>query len=54
MIEYYSSRPTFRSIDGMQTPEQVRESLVSAAASALGLPPGQLRSLVAKKLGAQA
>ena len=54
MIEYYSSRPTFRSIDGMQTPEQVRESLVSAVASALELPPGQLRSLVAKKLGAQA
>ena len=28
MIEYYSSRPTFRVIDGMQTPEQVREALV--------------------------
>jgi adenylate kinase len=54
MIEYYSSRPTFRRIDGLQTPEQVREALVSAAASALGLPASQLRSLVAKKLGAQA
>jgi adenylate kinase len=54
MIEYYSSRPTFRSIDGLQTPEQVRESLVSAVASALGLPASQLRTLVAKKLGAQA
>ena len=50
MIEYYSSRPTFRSIDGMQTPEQVRESLVKAVASALGMPPSQLRTLVAKKL----
>jgi adenylate kinase len=50
MIEYYSSRPTFRSIDGLQTPEQVREALVSSVASALGLPAAQLRSLVAKKL----
>ena len=50
MIEYYSSRPTFRAIDGMQTPEQVREALVSAVASALGMPAAQLRTLVAKKL----
>ena len=50
MIEYYSARPTFRRIDGMQTPEQVREALVSAVASALGLPAAQLQSLVAKKL----
>ena len=50
MIEYYSSRPTFRAIDGMQTPEQVREALVKAAASALGMPASQLRTLVAKKL----
>src|SRR5689334_15671916 len=50
MIDYYQSRPTFRAIDGMQTPEQVREALVSAVASALGLPPAQLRSMVAKKL----
>jgi len=38
MIEYYSARPTFRVIDGMQSPEQVREALVSAVASALGRP----------------
>jgi adenylate kinase len=50
MIEYYSSRPTFRAIDGLQTPEQVREAMVKAVASALGLPATQLRSLVAKKL----
>ena len=50
MIEYYSSRPTFRSIDGMQTPEQVRESVVKAVASALGLPASQLRTLVSRKL----
>jgi adenylate kinase len=50
MIDYYSARPTFRQIDGLQTPEQVREALVSAVASALDLPAAQLRSLVAKKL----
>jgi adenylate kinase len=49
MIDYYKSRPTFRVIDGMQTPEQVREALVSAVASALGTPASQLRSLVMKK-----
>ena len=51
MIDYYSARPTFRRIDGLQTPEQVREALVSAVASALGLPASQLQSMVAKKLG---
>jgi adenylate kinase len=50
MIDYYSSRPTFRRIDGMQTPEQVREALVSAVSSALGMPAAQLQSMVAKKL----
>jgi adenylate kinase len=50
VIDFYSSRPTFRTIDGKQTPEQVREALVSAVASALGTPASQLRSLVMKKL----
>ena len=50
MIDYYKSRPTFRVIDGLQTPEQVREALVSAVASALGTPASQLRTLVMKKL----
>jgi adenylate kinase len=54
MIEYYSARPTFRRIDGLQTPEQVRESLVSAVASALGMPASQLQGMVAKKLGGEA
>jgi adenylate kinase len=50
MIDFYSSRPTFRVIDGQQTPDQVREALVSAVASALGLPAAQLRSVVEKTL----
>lgn len=54
MIDFYSSRPTFRTIDGMQTPEKVREALVSSVASALGMPASQLKTLVAQKRGAQA
>ena len=54
MIDYYSARPTYRAIDGLQTPEQVRDALVSAVASALGMPAAQLKSLTGKKLGAQA
>ena len=50
MIDYYKSRPTFRVIDGLQTPEQVREALVTAVASALEMPASQLRTLVQKKL----
>jgi len=50
MIDFYKPRPTFRAIDGLQTPEQVREALVSAVASALGMQASQLQSLVAKKL----
>ncbi len=53
MIEYYSERPTFRVIDGLQSPEQVREALVGAVASALGRPVLELRTL-AKSVGAQA
>ena len=51
MIEYYSARPTFRAIDGVQPPEQVAEALVAAVASAVGMPAAQLRSLAAKNAG---
>ena len=40
MIQYYGARPTFRSIDGLRTPEQVREAIeaaVSEVAAAVGL-----------------
>lgn len=50
VIDFYQSRPTFRVIDGKQTPEQVREAMVAAAASALDMPASQLRSMVMKKL----
>ena len=53
MIEYYSARPTFHVIDGLQSPEQVREALVGAVASALGRPVAQLRTL-AKTVGGEA
>lgn len=45
MIEYYSARPTYRAIDGKQSPEQVREALVAAVASALGRQPHELAAM---------
>ena len=54
VIDYYSSRPTFRSIDGKQAPEHVREAVVSSVAAALGKPATELRALAARKLGARA
>jgi adenylate kinase len=42
IVQYYGGRPTFRSINGAQTPEQVREALMRAVAeivAASGLPP---------------
>lgn len=36
MSAFYSSRPTYRRIDGAQTPERVRDALVAAVSSALG------------------
>ena len=53
MIDYYSARPTFRVIDGLQSPERVREALVGAVTSALGRPVSELRAL-ANNAGAQA
>jgi adenylate kinase len=38
MIAHYQSRPTYRVVNGAQTPERVREELVAAVASALGRP----------------
>lgn len=51
MIEYYSARPTYRAIDGKQSPEQVREALVAAVASALGRQPHELTPQAKKKVG---
>lgn len=50
MIDYYSARPTFRRVNGMQPPEQVCEAVVAAVASALGTQAGQLRSMAEAKL----
>lgn len=42
MITHYKRRPTYRTVFGDQPPERVRESLVTAVASALGRPPGDV------------
>jgi adenylate kinase len=44
MIAYYGSRPGFRSIDGAQSPEKVRQALIAAVlqvAAAVGLSPAR-------------
>jgi adenylate kinase len=38
MIAHYQSRPTYRVVNGAQSPERVREAVVAAVASALGRP----------------
>ena len=45
VIDYYNARPTFRAIDGAQSPEQVRQMLVTtitalAASAGVVVPPG--------------
>jgi adenylate kinase len=42
MIAFYQGRPTYRIVDGAQSPEQVRDDLVAAVASALGRPAADL------------
>jgi adenylate kinase len=36
MIAHYHERPTYRVVDGAQSPEKVRDALVAAVASAMG------------------
>ena len=43
MIAYYHTRPTYRAVNGAQTPERVRDALVSAVAAALGKPAAELK-----------
>lgn len=38
MIAHYQARPTYRVVNGAQSPEQVREAVIAAVASALGQP----------------
>jgi adenylate kinase len=42
LIAYYHKRPTYRTVNGEQAPERVRDALMTAVASALGRPPGDL------------
>jgi adenylate kinase len=42
VIAHYSGQPTYRAIDGRQSPEQVRQQLIEALASALGCRPNEL------------
>jgi len=44
MIAFYHTRPTYRSVNGAQAPERVRDALVTAVASALGKPAADLKA----------
>ena len=46
MIAFYSTRPTYRAVDGAQAPERVRDALIGAVASALGKPATELQTVV--------
>ena len=44
MIAFYHTRPTYRAVDGAQTPERVRDALSAAVSSALGRPAGEFEA----------
>lgn len=45
MIAFYHGRPTYRAVDGAQSPERVRDALVAAVSSVLGNPASELTRL---------
>lgn len=49
MIAHYHTRPTYRVVNGAQSPERVRDALVAAVASALGKPAAELARVVASR-----
>jgi len=49
MIAFYHTRPTYRAVDGAQSPDRVREALVAAVRSALGEPAAQLEGVSAAR-----
>jgi adenylate kinase len=49
MIAFYHTRPTYRSVDGAQPPERVRDALVTAVASALGKPAAELKTVAVRR-----
>lgn len=49
MSVFYSTRPTYRVVNGAEPPERVREALVAAVASALGWPTAKLANFVAAR-----
>ena len=47
LVEYYQGRPTFRVVNGAQTPDRVRDALSAAVSSALGTPAAGQKSATA-------
>jgi hypothetical protein len=49
MVTFYHARPTYRAVNGAQSPERVREALIGAVASALGKPAAELETVHATR-----
>jgi adenylate kinase len=49
MVTFYQARPTYRAVNGAQSPERVREALIGAVASALGKPAAELQAVDATR-----
>jgi adenylate kinase len=54
MIAHYHTRPTYRVVNGAQSPERVREALVTAVASALGKPAAEISRIGESRPGSNA
>lgn len=54
MIAFYKTRPTYRVVNGDESPERVREALAAAVASALGKPATEVSRVQASRPGSNA
>ena len=54
MIAYYQARPTYKTVDGLQEPERVRQALVTAVADVLGKPAAELARVNLARPGSNA
>jgi adenylate kinase len=54
MIAFYQTRPTYRAVNGAQTPDRVGGALIAAVASALGKPVAELTTIAARRQGSNA
>jgi adenylate kinase len=54
MIAFYQTRPTYRAVNGAQSPDRVGDAMIAAVASALGKPVAELTTIAARRPGSNA